>query len=311
MAAMVDVDEDPGSAQVWQHFPWIDARHQLEHHCVINTSLPPGFSVKWEWRYFHDKLQIQAEPWKYLPRSSKQDHKLRFLQGLLVPLDNLFKDNDKVSKERTIPTLALLGILSYHASQRQITKASRQHGIMQLLSLVAASFQGYHLVEPAQLISSVDLSGPFPCQISMGQMMLSGTQQLINIQPFIDSYPEFEDAWNSVVRHPWCNHIISSPLKKPLLADVIVVLLVAASKTNALDDPASWWLTFGQKLMASIIYSIAVMLEGHLKGTACEFAKATLETVDDQQPLRRLSTPRGHTRRVDVVNKTHRHGAAY
>jgi hypothetical protein len=95
---MVEMDEDPDSALVWQHFSWIDARHQLEHHCIINKAFPPGCSVKWEWRYVHDRLKIQTQPLRYLPRTSKQDHTLRFLHGLLVPVGNSFNDSDKVSK---------------------------------------------------------------------------------------------------------------------------------------------------------------------------------------------------------------------
>ena len=298
---MVDVDEDDVTAQIWQHFPWTDASHQLEHHCVINQALTPGFSVKWEWRYFHDKLKIQTDPWRYLPRGASQYRRLRFIHSLMVPLDNLFKDNDKVSKERTIPTLALLAMLSYHTGQRQNSEESRQLGMMELLSLVAASFQGYHLVHTEQLLFSVDLSGPLPCQISMGHIMISGSQELINMQPFINRYHGFETAWRSVVKKPWHNHTISSTLSKPLLADVIVVLLKTASKTQALDDPASWWMTFGHKLMASIIYIVAVMLEAHLRCKAIDFAKASIDMV--QQPLRRLSTPAGNKRRVDVANK--------
>ena len=289
---MADVEEDHDSAQTWQHFPWIDVRHHLEHHCVINKSLQPGFSVKWEWRYFHDILKLGTEPWRYLTRSTGQANKLRFFQGLLVPLDNLFKDNDKVSNERTIPTLALLAQLSFHTCQRQNSLTSRQSSMMTLCSLVAASFQGYHLMQPTELLIYVDLSGPLPCQTSMGQILISGTQHLTNMQPFINRYHEFEIAWNSVVKYQWHNHIISSQLNEPLIADVIVVLLMAASKANAFTEHGSWWLTFGQKLLAGILYIIALMLEVHLRGVACAFAKAAHDKDNDaQQILPRLSTP--------------------
>ena len=240
--AMVDVEEGHDSAQIWHHFPWIDKIYNVEHHCVINTFLQPGFSIKWEWRYFHDTLGIKTDTWKLAPRSKKAISKLMFFQCLLVPLDNLFDDHDKVSKELTLPTLAVLAQLGFLSAARQAQ--SKHASLMTLLSLVAASFQGYHLVQATELLIRLDLSGPLPSQMSIGHMLISGTQHLHNMQPFINRYPEFETAWNSVVTTPWQNHIISSQLSDPLIADVIVVILMTVTKTNALDH-GSWWLTFG------------------------------------------------------------------
>ena len=200
-----------GTAMLWQHFPFQDPRHGFEHHCLLCNDLPPGHCVKWEWRYIHDHLKLKSNPWQYLPTSSNSDLKVRFFMGLQIPIEGLFKNNqDHVSKERSISTLACLGFMCYMAKTRQAPSAAKMVGLVDLVRIIPVAFKAYHIVPAEQLLLPVDLSGPLPWQQRSGHILVTATGHLWSMQPWTDTHPDFEVAWRDVTNSKWRDHQITS-----------------------------------------------------------------------------------------------------
>ena len=299
---MVDVDEvGPGpTGCVWQHYAWKDPVFAIEQKCMCNLSLQIGASVQWEWRYISDEIRIKRQTWDFLDLTAKriENGDIPFFTAIQLPRDGIHKPSDMDLKERTVSTMSMVGILMYIAITSQYSPTTKIMSINCLRHLLEAAMQhSYSKLPPASLIVAVDLSGPSIWHHHTGYCLISDTLHVVGMDPIMQRFPGFSAAWTNAkqLRNGWRDQQVTSEVTKPLLMDMIVVLLILATQTRT--DSDHLWLRFGCHFLSSIMCFITILLEGHIR------LNIALVQPEVRSKIRRLSPKSGNSRRIDVVNK--------
>ena len=295
-------------AHAWSHHTWFDDSLQLGYHVLYADTLPLGSALRWEWRYMAQYLEISSDLWDYWKMFKNNTNLIFYMHGIGVSMD-AFKYpkasiaptaiEGQVQTERSTTTLGMYGLLCHTATLSRTSKPiTKTRAIKVLLSLLHIGIQhAYALVPAAVLILPVDCSEPLDGDCSIQHMVVNHDGYLSGFHHVCSRFGDLAGCWKAYPDH-WHYHQLQSSIEKPLLRDLILVLMWATTSTAMLKQPNHMWNTCGRFIFSSVLWLMTVLLETYIiHKVLCGPQPVNPRTL----PL--LLSKGGKPRRPDTCNK--------
>ena len=313
----IDIDDDADGHV--SHHSWHDESIGLGHHVIYNDSMPIGGAVRWEWRYMKEYLEFGTELWDFWKQLLRNEHIMTYMHNLCIPKTAFLapgkatkhkqcpergpasKDISKtLAQERTVTTLGMLGLLCSTPSQSRSAKSiTKGKAINCLLSLLCIGLEhGYALVKPLHLVLPVYCPGLLADDHSTTYVLLCSDGYLTGMDGVFSNFSDLAHSWQSFPGQ-WLFHSLRSSMDRPLLRDLILVLLHSSSTPKIFKDPTHIWHTCGKHILATVLWLLTHMIESYVVARVVPAATAP----DSAKPLPQLKGRGGKNRRFDVCNK--------